>query len=157
MPHIFHPFMQVSLSTALSVGPQTFPAPHTHRVASHHRCLTLLSSPSLTAAHTTFPALSALQIVLPAQVTGENALLDPRVRGMREELEEINRKLTTGDLGIPPEGQRSPSPEPVYDKLGVRLNTREIRAREKLIDQRHKWVKGREVGEGGGRRVQGGK
>jgi splicing factor 1 len=59
---------------------------------------------------------------------------------MREELDEISRKLATGDLGIPPEGQRSPSPEPVYDAMGIRLNTREIRAREKLIDARHRLV-----------------
>lgn len=35
--------------------------------------------------------------------------------------------LQLNDLDIPPEGQRSPSPEPVYDRNGTRLNTREIR------------------------------
>ena len=59
---------------------------------------------------------------------------------MREELEEVNRKLTTGEIYIPPEGQRSPSPDPVYDASGNRLNTREIRAREKLVDSRHRLV-----------------
>ena len=68
------------------------------------------------------------------------ALLDPKVRGMREELEELNRKLTSNDIYIPPEGQRSPSPDPIYDAMGNRLNTREIRAREKLVDSRHKLV-----------------
>ena len=68
------------------------------------------------------------------------ALLDPKVRGMREELEELNRKLTSNDIYIPPEGQRSPSPDPIYDAMGNRLNTREIRAREKLVETRHKLV-----------------
>ncbi len=77
---------------------------------------------------------------MPATVTGEIALLDPKVRGMREELEEVNRKLATGEITIPPEGQRSPSPDPIYDANGTRLNTREIRAREKLVEQRHKLV-----------------
>jgi len=42
---------------------------------------------------------------------------------------DIDRKLATNDLDIPAEGdpRRSPSPEPVYDKNGVRLNTRDIR------------------------------
>ena len=80
------------------------------------------------------------QVVLPQSVTGEIALLDPKVRGMREELEEINRKLASGEIYIPPEGQRSPSPDPIYDSMGNRLNTREIRAREKIVDQRHKLV-----------------
>lgn len=80
----------------------------------------------------------SFQIVLPATVTGEIGLLDPKVRGMREDLEEINRKLSIGDLDIPPEGQRSPSPEPVYDRNGTRVNTRDIRAREKLVDKRQK-------------------
>jgi hypothetical protein len=57
---------------------------------------------------------------------------------MREELEEITRKLVSGDLDIPPEGERSPSPEPVYGPNGIRLNTRDIRAREKLIEARQR-------------------
>jgi splicing factor 1 len=36
-----------------------------------------------------------------------------------------------------PEHERSPSPEPVYDAQGKRLNTRPYRLREKLISQRH--------------------
>jgi hypothetical protein len=33
--------------------------------------------------------------------------------------------------------RRSPSPEPVYDAQGKRVNTRAVRLREKLIQQRH--------------------
>ena len=42
----------------------------------------------------------------------------------------------TGDLGIAPEGERSPSPPPVYDRHGVRTNTRDVRARDKLTAER---------------------
>ena len=57
---------------------------------------------------------------------------------MRDELEELNRKIAADELDIPPEGQRSPSPQPVYDQYGSRTNTREFRAREKLMNERHK-------------------
>lgn len=59
---------------------------------------------------------------------------------MHERLNEFNRKLAANELDIPPEGQRSPSPPPVYDTNGVRLNTREIRYREKLTDRRNRLV-----------------
>ncbi|KAG9346678.1 hypothetical protein JZ751_006990 [Albula glossodonta] len=54
------------------------------------------------------------------------------------QIEDLTRKLRTGDLGIPlnPE-ERSPSPEPVYNSEGKRLNTREYRTRKKLEEERH--------------------
>ncbi|XP_013420116.2 splicing factor 1 isoform X1 [Lingula anatina] len=54
------------------------------------------------------------------------------------QIEEISRRLRTGDLGIPtnPE-ERSPSPEPIYNSEGKRLNTREYRTRKKLEEERH--------------------
>ncbi|KAK7003113.1 splicing factor 1 [Biomphalaria glabrata] len=57
------------------------------------------------------------------------------------QIEEITRKLRTGDLGIPanPE-QRSPSPEPIYNNEGKRLNTREYRTRKKLEEERHRLI-----------------
>lgn len=56
-------------------------------------------------------------------------------------IEEITRSLRTGDLGIPTNAEdRSPSPEPVYDNAGKRLNTREVRARGKLENERHKLI-----------------
>ncbi|ORX63124.1 hypothetical protein DM01DRAFT_1314897 [Hesseltinella vesiculosa] len=54
-------------------------------------------------------------------------------------IEEINRKLRNNDV-VPPERLRSPSPEPVYDSHGKRVNTREVRYRKKLEDERHKLV-----------------
>lgn len=54
-------------------------------------------------------------------------------------LDEINRKLRTGDV-IPPERERSPSPPPTYDSQGFRNNTREIRYRKKLEEERTQLV-----------------
>lgn len=60
---------------------------------------------------------------------------------MQLKIEEISLKLRTGNLGIPVDpAERSPSPEPVYNTQGVRLNTREIRVREKLEEERHDLV-----------------
>lgn len=54
-------------------------------------------------------------------------------------VEEINNKLKTGDI-VPPERQRSPSPPPTYDAHGRRTNTREVRYRRKLEDERVRLV-----------------
>ncbi|KIY64575.1 splicing factor SF1 [Cylindrobasidium torrendii FP15055 ss-10] len=54
-------------------------------------------------------------------------------------LEEINRKLRLNDF-IPPERERSPSPAPTYDSHGRRTNTREVRYRKKLEDERMRLV-----------------
>ncbi|KAF8150770.1 splicing factor SF1 [Crassisporium funariophilum] len=54
-------------------------------------------------------------------------------------LEEINRKLRLNDF-IPPERERSLSPPPTYDAHGRRTNTREVRYRKKLEDERIKMV-----------------
>ncbi|KAJ7593534.1 hypothetical protein C8J56DRAFT_931300 [Mycena floridula] len=54
-------------------------------------------------------------------------------------LEEINRKLRLNDF-VPPERERSPSPPPTYDGHGRRTNTREVRYRKKLEDERIKLV-----------------
>lgn len=54
-------------------------------------------------------------------------------------LEEINRKLRLNDF-IPPERERSPSPPPTYDGQGRRTNTREVRYRKKLEDERIRLV-----------------
>lgn len=65
------------------------------------------------------------QVVLANQ--GTTSHHDPKVQKMHDQLNELNRKLDKGELDIPPEHERSPSPEPIYDANGVRLNTREIR------------------------------
>jgi splicing factor 1 len=53
-------------------------------------------------------------------------------------IEDISRRLTANDLEIQDFEVRSPSPEPIYDpKSGLRVNTREVRAREKLQKERN--------------------
>ncbi|PNH08821.1 Branchpoint-bridging protein [Tetrabaena socialis] len=69
-----------------------------------------------------------IKVSLPSTITGEasNSHLEPR----------------NNELDIPSEGdpRRSPSPEPVYDRNGIRQNTREIRHRERLLDLRNRVV-----------------
>ena len=47
-------------------------------------------------------------------------------------IEELSRMLRGNDLGIPTSDDRSPSPEPQYDNIGKRTNTRDLRYRKKL-------------------------
>lgn len=54
-------------------------------------------------------------------------------------IEEIAKKLRTGDF-VPPERERSPSPPPIYDSQGRRTNTREVRYKKKLEDERVRLV-----------------
>lgn len=69
---------------------------------------------------------NGLVVRMPSALTGAPEVVDPEVKRLQEELAEIDSKLESGDIDIPPEGQRSPSPEPTYDRYGVRLNTREV-------------------------------
>ena len=41
---------------------------------------------------------------------------------------------------VPPFKERSRSPPPTYDNMGRRTNTREVRYRKKLEDERHRLV-----------------
>ena len=79
-----------------------------------------------------------IKVQLPSAVVGGPAQKsdDPAVLALYSELAEIERRLREDDWRIPPSPQRSPSPEPVYDRRGVRLNTREVRARESLSERR---------------------
>ncbi|KLU91467.1 branchpoint-bridging protein [Magnaporthiopsis poae ATCC 64411] len=54
-------------------------------------------------------------------------------------IEEITQKLKIDDV-VPADGNRSPSPPPQYDNHGRRVNTREVRYRKKLEDERHKLI-----------------
>ncbi|GKD45041.1 branchpoint-bridging protein-like protein, partial [Tanacetum coccineum] len=50
--------------------------------------------------------------------------LDPEIQVLNNRLIEISRSFQSGlPLDDRPDGQRSPSPEPVYDNLGIRINT----------------------------------
>jgi len=57
------------------------------------------------------------------------------------QIEELSRRLRANDLGIPANpDERSPSPEPIYNNEGKRLNTREYRTRRKLEEERHRAI-----------------
>lgn len=60
-----------------------------------------------------------MQVYLPSALTGGPQSSDPKVRELNNELNEVNRKILNNDLEIPPEGERSPSPEPIYDRNGM--------------------------------------
>nr|CAD1824382.1 unnamed protein product [Ananas comosus var. bracteatus] len=63
------------------------------------------------------------------------------VQLLNARLLEISRLLQSGGpLDDRPEGARSPSPEPIYDNMGVRINTREYRARERLNRERQEII-----------------
>lgn len=58
-----------------------------------------------------------VQVSLPSALTGQSHKnADPEIQALHDELTEVNRAITSNDLGIPPEGERSPSPEPIYDR-----------------------------------------
>ena len=60
--------------------------------------------------------------------------LDSEIQELQAELADINRKLQTSELhDDKPMEERSPSPEPVHDNLGIRLNPRQVRLHQKLV------------------------
>uniref|UniRef100_A0A336LHZ0 Branchpoint-bridging protein n=1 Tax=Culicoides sonorensis TaxID=179676 RepID=A0A336LHZ0_CULSO len=81
--------------------------------------------------------IPGMPTVLPAGMTPDQQ----QAYLVQLQIEEISRKLRTGDLGIAqnPE-ERSPSPEPIYSSDGKRLNTREFRTRKRLEEQRHQLI-----------------
>ncbi|KAG1473287.1 hypothetical protein G6F56_001036 [Rhizopus delemar] len=81
------------------------------------------------------------KIIIPGLPTAVNKLDKQQSEKylLQIRLEEINRKLRTGDY-LPSENRRSPSPEPVYDANGKRVNTREARYKKKLEDERHRLI-----------------
>jgi splicing factor 1 len=54
-------------------------------------------------------------------------------------IEEITQKMKINDV-VPAGRERSKSPPPTYDNMGRRTNTREVRYRKKLEDERHRLV-----------------
>lgn len=56
----------------------------------------------------------------------------------RHRLEDTNRRIQTNDYENADPDLRSPSPEPIYDsKTGHRLNTRDVRTKEKYIKEKN--------------------
>ncbi|XP_018328118.1 splicing factor 1 [Agrilus planipennis] len=81
--------------------------------------------------------IPGLPTILPSNLSKEQE----QAYLLQLQIEEVSRKLRSGDLGIPanPE-ERSPSPEPIYSSDGKRLNTREFRVRKRLEEERHNLV-----------------
>lgn len=77
-----------------------------------------------------------MQVVLPPHLTGRKMSDDPAIQSKYEQLWRTEDDIREGKVDIPPEGERSPSPPPVYDRFGIRQNTREWRYKEKLLDTR---------------------
>ena len=78
-------------------------------------------------------------IMLPAALA---ALVDlnPETLELQRQLNQLNNRLQILNSGVfiddtPPE-RRSPSPPPIYNEVGARVNTREQRAKEKLMKER---------------------
>ncbi|KAL8280516.1 hypothetical protein RQP46_007164 [Phenoliferia psychrophenolica] len=76
---------------------------------------------------------------LPTAITGGVEGKDLESYAVQLRLDEIARALRTG-LVVPPDGSRSPSPPPTYDGHGRRTNTREVRYRKKLEEERRRLV-----------------
>jgi splicing factor 1 len=79
--------------------------------------------------------LMGLPTAILAPMTVEQ--IDAYVLNLR--IEEISQKLRINDV-VPADGDRSPSPAPTYDNMGRRTNTREIRYRKRLEEERHKLI-----------------
>ncbi|OQV24906.1 Splicing factor 1 [Hypsibius exemplaris] len=81
--------------------------------------------------------IPGMPTIIPAHLTKEQE----KAYLLQLQIEDYSRKLRTGDLGIPANAEeRSPSPEPIYNHEGKRLNTRDMRTRRKLEDERHKLI-----------------
>ncbi|KAK2983265.1 hypothetical protein RJ640_009279 [Escallonia rubra] len=66
---------------------------------------------------------------------------DPVILELNARLLEINGKLLRSEFhDDSPDGERSPSPEPECNNLGIRINTREVRCRKKLLCERSRII-----------------
>jgi len=80
-------------------------------------------------------SLSAVPKYLPTGLTIEQQeCLATRVR-----IEELTRKINMNDVDMDWYEEREPSPEPIYDNQGKRINTKDQRAKNKLLEERQ-WL-----------------
>lgn len=62
---------------------------------------------------------------------------DPEVHRLHAKLMDVNQRIQAGDFtDSRPDEERSPSPEPIYDSEGKRLNTRDVRIKDRLFKER---------------------
>ncbi|KAI0901970.1 hypothetical protein F4806DRAFT_21363 [Annulohypoxylon nitens] len=84
-------------------------------------------------AESAFSELTGFAHSITGPMTSEQ--IDAYVLNLR--IEEITQKLKTDDVVPSAQHRRSPSPEPMYDSSGRRVNMRHRRYREKLENERH--------------------
>lgn len=81
---------------------------------------------------------------IPVPMTSIPENLDPdefEILIRRYRLDDISRRLLSGEYENLDPDVRSPSPEPIYDsKSGQRLNTRDVRAKEKYIKEKNSLI-----------------
>ena len=76
-----------------------------------------------------------------AELEPKVPLWDLEVQALNIRLLDINRKLQNGVVyDLVGDDNRSPSPDPIYDNMGIRINTREFRAKEKLLCERQEVI-----------------
>eukprot|EP00878_Enallax_costatus_P013961 GHUV01014600.1.p1 GENE.GHUV01014600.1~~GHUV01014600.1.p1 ORF type:complete len:396 (+),score=119.09 GHUV01014600.1:265-1452(+) len=97
------------------------------------------------AAATTTTLPGGLQISLPPSIAAlVDVNVDPHAMELQRQLNVVNQKLQLLSQGKyvedSPERDRSPSPEPVYNESGARVNTREARAKEKILRKRNEII-----------------
>jgi splicing factor 1 len=73
--------------------------------------------------------------ILPHQFNEEQT----QIYLLQIEIEELTRRLRTNQYSYDNE-RRSPSPEPIYDSNGKRINTREVRKKQELEQRRHEKI-----------------
>ncbi len=82
---------------------------------------------------------AAKAVTLPTAIdAGQMDERQQKVYLLNMQIQEISSQLSKPDLGIPANPRdRSPSPEPIYNSSGKRMNTRMDRTRSKLVNQRN--------------------
>jgi len=84
---------------------------------------------------------NGIKVTMPPALTGRHPSGDPEVVELHKKLADLERRIRSGLLeDTRPEHERSPSPPPIYDSAGVRLNTREVRLKEKMTKERNKVI-----------------
>ncbi len=83
----------------------------------------------------------AVKARMPLQTSIDVSKMDNKQQDMyvlQMQIQEATRNLARPDLGIPINPRdRSPSPEPIYNSNGIRINTRKMRVKQRLTAQRN--------------------
>jgi splicing factor 1 len=81
-------------------------------------------------------------LALMGMPTALTAIMSPEqieAYALQLRIEEITQKMKINDV-VPLNRERSRSPPPTYDNMGRRTNTREVRYRKRLEDERHRLI-----------------